>query len=46
MHGKTEPVGVPPSLADQRHVLGRKRVVPDDRRRVGRRIEQRRAGLR
>ena len=46
MHSKTEPVGVPTASADHRHVFGQKRVMPDDRRRVGWRIEQGAAGLR
>ncbi len=46
VYGKAEPVCLPASLPDQRQVLGRKCVVPDDRRRVCRRIEQRRARLR
>ena len=46
VHGKSEPIGGAPPLADQRQVLGRERVMPHDRRRVGRRIEQRRARLR
>ena len=46
VYGKPEPFGLPASLPDQRQVFGRKCVVPDDRRRVCRRIEQRRARLR
>ena len=46
MHGKPKPIGVTPSLTDQRQIIGRERVVPDDCRRICRRIEQRSTGLR
>ena len=45
VHGKPEPIGGAPPLTDQRHVLGRERVMAHDRRRVCWRIEQRRARL-
>ena len=44
VHGKSEPVGGSPS-ANQHHVLRRERIMPHDRHRVCRRIEQRRARL-
>ena len=46
MNGKPEPVGGAPSLSDQRQIFGREGVMPHDRRRLCRRIEQRRARLR
>lgn len=46
VHGKPQPICVPASLPDQRHFLRREHVVPDDRRRVRRRIKQRCARLR
>ena len=45
LNSKPEPVGGAPALADQRHIVGRERVVTNDRGRIGRRIEQRRARL-
>ena len=45
MHGKAEPIGGAPALADQRQVFRREGVMPHDRRRLRRRIEQRCARL-
>src|SRR5208283_4624946 len=45
LNSKAEPVGGAPALADKRHIVGRERVVTNNRRRIGRRIEQRRARL-
>jgi hypothetical protein len=45
MRSKTEPVGVPTASANHQHIFGQKRVMPDDCRRVGQRIEQGAAGL-
>jgi hypothetical protein len=42
-HGKTEAVGIPPTLTDQRQIFRRKRVVPDNGSRIGWRFEQLRA---
>ncbi len=46
VHGKPQPIGIPASLPDQRQFIGTKCVVPNDRRRIDRRIKQRRARLR
>ena len=46
MRGKPQSVRRAPPLTNQRQVLGREGVVPNDRRRLCRRIEQRGAGLR
>ena len=46
MHGKAEPVGGAPPLTDHRQVFRRECVMPHDSRRIGRRIEKRRARLR
>ena len=46
MHSKTEPVRVPTASANDHHIFGQKRVMPNDCRRVGWRIEQGAAGLR
>ena len=46
MHRKTEPIGVTPPSTDQREIVGRKRIVPDDCRRIVGGIEQRRTCLR
>ena len=46
VHGESEPVGRSPPPANQRHVLRREGMIPHDRRRVRRWIEQRRARLR
>lgn len=45
-HGEAEPIRGAPALTDQREVFRREGVMPHDRRRVCRRIEQRSARLR
>ena len=40
MDGEPESIGGAAPLADQRHIRRRESIMPNDRRRVGRRIEQ------
>ena len=38
MHGESQSIGVAPSLTDQRQIIGRERVMPDDCGRISRRV--------